>query len=104
LAEPDVRFSLANERTFLAWERTALGMLGGGVAVLHLLDRDPMVWVLGALLLAGGAASAVLGWWRYRAADRAIAAGQPVGALVLAPLIAGAVVLAVVAALASALV
>jgi len=29
--EPDYRFSLANERTFLAWIRTALGMLAGGV-------------------------------------------------------------------------
>jgi putative membrane protein len=104
LAEPDVRFSLANERTFLAWERTALGMLGGGVAVLHLLDRGVMVWILGALLLAGGAASATLGWWRYREAERAIAAGEPVRPLVLAPVIAGAVILAVVAALASALV
>lgn len=104
MAEPDVRFSLANERTFLAWERTALGMLGGGAAVLHLLDRGVMVWVLGGLLLAGGAGSAVLGWWRYRAADRAIAAGEPVPPLVLAPVLAGAVVLAVAAALASAFV
>ena len=31
--EPDVRFSLANERTFLAWIRTALALLAGGVAL-----------------------------------------------------------------------
>ena len=31
--EPDVRFSLANERTFLAWIRTALALLAGGIAV-----------------------------------------------------------------------
>ena len=31
--EPDHRFSLANERTFLAWIRTSLGLIGGGVAV-----------------------------------------------------------------------
>lgn len=31
--EPDPRFSLANERTFLAWLRTALALLAGGVAV-----------------------------------------------------------------------
>src|ERR1044072_6225773 len=30
--EPDHRFSLANERTFLAWIRTSLGLIGGGVA------------------------------------------------------------------------
>ncbi|MEV0102954.1 DUF202 domain-containing protein [Nocardia sp. NPDC050789] len=32
-AEPDYRFTLANERTFLAWIRTALGLLAAGVAV-----------------------------------------------------------------------
>lgn len=31
--EPDPRFSLANERTFLAWIRTALGLLAGGIAL-----------------------------------------------------------------------
>lgn len=30
---PDARFTLANERTFLAWIRTALGMVGAGVAL-----------------------------------------------------------------------
>jgi putative membrane protein len=31
--EPDYRFSLANERTFLAWIRTALAILASGVAL-----------------------------------------------------------------------
>ncbi len=30
---PDYRFSLANERTFLAWIRTALAFLAGAIAV-----------------------------------------------------------------------
>ncbi|MGY0498898.1 YidH family protein [Nocardia sp. FBN12] len=34
--EPDYRFTLANERTFLAWIRTALALLAGGVAADHL--------------------------------------------------------------------
>ena len=29
--EPDYRFTLANERTFLAWIRTSLAILAGGV-------------------------------------------------------------------------
>jgi len=37
-SDPDYRFSLANERTFLAWIRTALGLLAGGVALLAVLD------------------------------------------------------------------
>ncbi|WP_116246287.1 DUF202 domain-containing protein [Nocardiopsis sp. FIRDI 009] len=36
----DYRFTLANERTFLAWLRTALALLAGAVAVLHLLPLD----------------------------------------------------------------
>ncbi len=32
-SEPDPRFTLANERTFLAWIRTALALLASGIAV-----------------------------------------------------------------------
>lgn len=32
-AEPDPRFTLANERTFLAWVRTSLGLMAGAVAM-----------------------------------------------------------------------
>ena len=38
-SDPDYRFTLANERTFLAWVRTALGLLAGAVAIGQL--RDP---------------------------------------------------------------
>ena len=31
--DPDPRFTLANERTFLSWIRTALAFIGGGIAV-----------------------------------------------------------------------
>jgi uncharacterized membrane protein YidH (DUF202 family) len=37
--EPDYRFTLANERTFLAWQRTALGLLAAAVAVVHLVPE-----------------------------------------------------------------
>lgn len=35
--DPDYRFTLANERTFLAWVRTALALIAGGVAVVQLV-------------------------------------------------------------------
>ena len=36
--DPDYRFTLANERTFLAWIRTALALSAGGLAALTILD------------------------------------------------------------------
>ncbi|MCW7945211.1 membrane protein [Streptomyces hygroscopicus] len=53
---PDYRFSLANERTFLAWLRTALALVGGGFAVDQFLPHLADWWRIGlalALLLAG---------------------------------------------------
>lgn len=46
----DYRFTLANERTFLAWVRTALALLAGAVAVLHLL---PLGWAEGPRTAVG---------------------------------------------------
>lgn len=37
--EPDYRFTLANERTFLAWIRTALGFFGAAIAVDQLANN-----------------------------------------------------------------
>lgn len=31
--EPDPRFTFANERTFLAWVRTALALVAGGIGL-----------------------------------------------------------------------
>ena len=48
MAEPqvDYRFILANERTFLAWMRTALGLVAGGVALdqfVNIGSRSPTI-------------------------------------------------------------
>ncbi|MEV0547187.1 YidH family protein [Nocardia salmonicida] len=74
--EPDYRFTLANERTFLAWIRTALGLLAGGVAVgqFYSAGTDPVVHkaigavcaVLACLIAVG----AFLQWRRVQAAMR----------------------------------
>lgn len=53
--EPDYRFTLANERTFLAWERTALGLLAAAVAVVQLVPELAVPWVrqmVGGILAA----------------------------------------------------
>ena len=45
--DPDYRFTLANERTFLAWIRTALALSAGGLASISLLDGFAHAEVLG---------------------------------------------------------
>jgi putative membrane protein len=75
-SEPDYRFTLANERTFLAWFRTALALIAGGVAVVQLVPALAFPGtrnVLGILLaVAGGGLSsaAVLRWRGVQAAMR----------------------------------
>jgi len=54
-SEPDYRFTLANERTFLAWQRTALGLLAAAIAVVQLVPELAVPGarhVIGALLAA----------------------------------------------------
>ncbi|PRX99422.1 YidH family protein [Allonocardiopsis opalescens] len=78
--EPDYRFTLANERTFLAWIRTALGLLAGGVAVLHIVPVDWPGWLrlsvgLGLSALAVCIAlAAPVRWHRVQRAMRRSAA------------------------------
>ncbi|MEV6365624.1 YidH family protein [Micromonospora musae] len=76
---PDYRFSLANERTFLAWLRTGLALVGGGLAVAQFLPPLPLRHLREAiavvLLLLGGAVAvrAVDHWART---ERAIRLGE----------------------------
>ncbi|MER5945952.1 DUF202 domain-containing protein [Streptomyces sp. NPDC001904] len=72
---PDYRFSLANERTFLAWVRTALALIGGGFAVDQFLPDLRWGWRVGlalALLASGVLCSlrAVSHWVRCERAMR----------------------------------
>ena len=72
--EPDYRFTLANERTFLAWVRTSLALLAAAVALGHLLpDFGPdavrrTASVVLALLATVTAASSVVRWRRVQTA------------------------------------
>jgi putative membrane protein len=76
VADPDIRFTLANERTFLAWVRTAIGLVAAGVAVFRLLDASVATSVLTAVLLAAGALAGGVGYVHFRGADRAIRRGD----------------------------
>lgn len=96
--QPDVRFSLANERTFLAYERTAVGLVAAALAVFHLLDPSWPQRLLGILLVLSALLAAGSGWLRYRQADRAIRNGEDLDAGVTVPLLAAAVVVVIVAA------
>lgn len=78
--EPDYRFTLANERTFLAWQRTALGLLAVGVALIQFV---PELVVPGArrLMAIGLSVLAICTSWiglqRWMQADRAMRRGLP---------------------------
>ena len=97
---PDPRMSLANERTFLAWLRTALAMIAGGVSLDAFLDDaiPPSVRVpLSVVLLTLGALLAVGSFQRWLNAERAIRRGEELPMTPLAPLVsAGLAVVAVV--------
>ena len=93
--EPDPRFSLANERTFLAWVRTALAMLAGAVA-LHSLELPATAWLRSVLVLALlllGAVCTVLAFVRWARVERAMRLRQPLPHFSLGWLLTGAVVL-----------
>ncbi|ARF54566.1 YidH family protein [Streptomyces gilvosporeus] len=75
---PDYRFSLANERTFLAWLRTGLALLAGGFAVDQFLPRlHPAVRLTGTLvLLVAGALCALRAVNHWVRCERAMRRGE----------------------------
>lgn len=75
VVEVDARFVLADERTLLAWVRTALTFVAGGVAVHQLADERGSAALATGLLLVGLGA-AVAGAVRFAAADRAVRSGR----------------------------
>ncbi len=98
--EPDPRFTLANERTLLAWLRTALALVVAGVAVVALSELVTPEWLVevtaGAAFL-GGALTAVLGYVRWQRVERALRRQEPLpagvgGVVVLATIIAIALI------------
>jgi len=78
-SEPDVRFSLANERTFLAWTRTALALIAGGVA-LEALALDmyaPLRLAASLVLIITGIVLPIIAWVEWSRVERAMRLGRP---------------------------
>jgi len=82
-SEPDPRFSMANERTALAWVRTGLALIAGGIALTSVAAVADLpifldaVAVLSSLLGAVTAINALFSWQRN---ERAIRKGEPLPA------------------------
>jgi putative membrane protein len=80
-AEPDPRFTFANERTFLAWSRTALALVVAGLGIVQLLPPFPGVpvgrYLLGVPLIVLGAVLAVVAYTEWVRNQRALRRGQP---------------------------
>jgi putative membrane protein len=83
---------LANERTYLAWLRSALAVLALGLAAARFGGRGGVE--AGAILTAVAIAGLVFGSVRYQRGRRTIASGVLPGGRGLAPIVAGAVLVA----------
>jgi putative membrane protein len=95
--DPDVRFSYANERTFLAWIRTSLGLITAGLAVTQLLPPFHLAAgrrLIGLPLIALGILAALFSLRNWRENERAMRAGRSLPKSAL-PQIAAVIVAAV---------
>lgn len=101
--DPDYRFSLANERTFLAWIRTALALLAGGVAAVQLVPAFKFPGgrlTLGVILVLLSLAVATGSYFRWMANERAMRLDRPLQhSLIPRLLAAGLTVVALLALL-----
>jgi putative membrane protein len=100
--DPDPRFTFANERTFLAWARTGLALIGGGLIaaqVLH-LGAGGAHLVITVPAIALGGLIGITSYVRWHQTERAMRLGQPLGYSPLTRILAlGIAVLAVLSAI-----
>ena len=109
-SEPDPRFSYANERTFLAWNRTALALVAAGLAATSLLPEFNVPGgrrIIGVPLIVLGALLAVVSYRRWYTNERAMRLRRPLppshlGILLAAGIAIAAVIAAIVAAVGTA--
>ncbi|WP_051130803.1 YidH family protein [Nesterenkonia alba] len=92
--DPDPRFTLANERTFLSWIRTALALLAGGIAVEAFTQQifPPAVRLaLAVALLLLGIALSVGAFFRWVNVERSLRRRKPLPVPLIAPVVSAAV-------------
>jgi putative membrane protein len=79
--EPDARFTFANERTFLAWNRTAVALVVAGLAITQLLPPFPGIpggrHIVGVPLIILGIALSLTSYRQWARNQRALRLGQP---------------------------
>jgi len=103
--EPDPRFTLANERTFLAWVRTSLAFLAGGLALEAFAFEsfpDPLRKALAVFLVALGMLISAGAAVRWVSVESSMRHGRPLPLPITVPLVglgvaAGAAVILVIA-------
>jgi putative membrane protein len=79
-SDPDPRFTLANERTFLAWTRTALAFIAAGLAITQLLPdfaTETQRRLLGLPLIVLGGVIAFTSYRHWRASELAMRLEEP---------------------------
>jgi putative membrane protein len=93
--EPDYRFSLANERTFLAWVRTSLALLAGGIALEEVAPAslgDTTRRTLAVAALALSLMLAASSYVRWHQVQQAMRHGRPLPRPWAIPVLSTAVV------------
>ncbi|MGB0676107.1 MAG: YidH family protein [Ilumatobacteraceae bacterium] len=96
--DPDYRFTLANERTFLSWIRTSLALVAGGLGSIVVLKDIEGVEVIGVMVLALAFVTASTSFRRWSLNERAMRLEQPLPASYLPQITAIGVALIGVAA------
>jgi putative membrane protein len=93
--EPDPRFSLANERTFLAWIRTSLALIAAGVALEALqmpIERE-LRFVSAIVFVVLGLLAAVQAWLGWVRTERALRENRALSGPTLAAVITAGIVI-----------
>ncbi len=87
--EPDVRFSLANERTFLAWISAGLALVSVGVGLEALaLNLQPGLRLAASIILVvGGAACPLQAWFGWARIEAALRERRPLPSATMLPLL-----------------